>query len=359
MNGLGKNLNNLTCPRLAEGGIRMKTLILAVTTIALLCLGDITQAEVGYIVEELNARNSLAPQYYLAQANAINNNSTIVGESVTESVYRAYMWSDGITQDLDENNPLHPYYYLTSAYGINDTNQVVGVAQYRVSMNQFVDKGFFYDNGTVLYLDTVNSLNGYILSDAHGINNQGQIVGRANKQGFVRAYLWKDGITTDLNDLNASYPSFILTEAYGINNSSDIVGTAWMNVSPYLNHAFLIRNGQITDLYASSLSNIYLTEAYGINDLNQIVGRAREDILSKAFLWQDGNTTILQDKIPLDSGWFLNIAMGINNNGQIVGIGQYNGLIRPFLLTPVPEPSSLFAVCGGVAGFLALRRRRK
>jgi probable HAF family extracellular repeat protein len=38
--------------------------------------------------------------------------------------------------------------------------------------------------------------------------------------------------------------------------------------------------------------------------------------------------------LPLDSGWHLLSARGINNAGQIVGYGNHNGAYHAFLLTP-------------------------
>lgn len=313
---------------------------------------SIARAEVRYTIETLDSRNSLAPRYILTDGNGINNNSVVVGKSRVSSVNRAYMWTNGITQNLNDSNPL-PYYYFTSAYGINDTNQAVGIA----SVNN-LNRAFFWDNGAVTDINTVNSLSGYVLTEALGINNQQQIVGRASVQNLDRAYLWQNGTTVDLNTYNTQYPYLILTRAFDINNTGDIVGYAWVSGHPGWNHSFLLRNGQVTDLYSSSLPNVFLTEAYGINDLGQVVGWARTGSVDRAYLWKNGNTTILQDEIPSNTGWILTKATGINNNGQIVGTGLLNGYTRAFLLTPVPEPSSLVSLGALLTPLLAFRRRR-
>jgi len=36
-----------------------------------------------------------------------------------------------------------------------------------------------------------------------------------------------------------------------------------------------------------------------------------------------------------NSGWELNSVVGINNKGQIIGTGKFNGQNRAFILTPV------------------------
>jgi hypothetical protein len=51
----------------------------------------------------------------------------------------------------------------------------------------------------------------------------------------------------------------------------------------------------------------------------------------------------LNSLISPTSGWFLEQAMGINSRGQITGFGFVAGKggERAFLVTPVPEPSSI------------------
>lgn len=53
-----------------------------------------------------------------------------------------------------------------------------------------------------------------------------------------------------------------------------------------------------------------------------------------AFIFQNGTATDLNTLIPADSGWILHTARGINNLGQIVGDGEFNGIVRGFVLTP-------------------------
>jgi len=57
----------------------------------------------------------------------------------------------------------------------------------------------------------------------------------------------------------------------------------------------------------------------------------------------------LNNLIDPNLGWTLTNAVGINDNGQICGYGQYGGQQEAFLLTPVPEPSTL-----GLLGAAAL-----
>ena len=105
--------------------------------------------------------------------------------------------------------------------------------------------------------------------------------------------------------------------------------------------------------------------AWQINDSSLAVGELRDATDSERFatLWakdtDSWNNIDLQTLIPDDSGWDLSGALSINNSGQIVGYGTFDGEQRGFLLTPesVPEPGLLFGM--GAIALLATRLRSK
>ena len=102
--------------------------------------------------------------------------------------------------------------------------------------------------------------------------------------------------------------------------------------------------------------------ADGINASGQVVGWARMPTQeAHAFLWE-GPTGMLDINtlISPGSGWLLNFALGVNDNGLIAGRGiAPDGQTHGFLLTPVPEPSGLMALgmAGGLIWLVGLRRR--
>jgi probable HAF family extracellular repeat protein len=83
-------------------------------------------------------------------------------------------------------------------------------------------------------------------------------------------------------------------------------------------------------------------ESFGmaINDWGQVVGYSfttSDDTIEHAFLFSGVVMYDLDNSIPADSGWDLEVAYGINDAGQIVGIGAHSGQLRPFLLTPASK----------------------
>ena len=76
--------------------------------------------------------------------------------------------------------------------------------------------------------------------------------------------------------------------------------------------------------------------AYGINNQGDIVGASATlyDPFMHAFLWRKGKMIDLNRFIPMRSGWILREARGIDADGKILGLGEYMGITRAFLLTP-------------------------
>jgi hypothetical protein len=77
-----------------------------------------------------------------------------------------------------------------------------------------------------------------------------------------------------------------------------------------------------------------------------------------AFLYSGGVMTDLNTLIDPTSGWVLQTAQAINDSGQITGYGIIGGQTHAFLLTPIPEPSSVVLAALGFAGFIAWGWRR-
>jgi probable HAF family extracellular repeat protein len=126
-------------------------------------------------------------------------------------------------------------------------------------------------------------------------------------------------VLTDLGTLGGdnSFPLWI-------NDAGEIVGEADLPGSEvtHLHHAFLWRNGVISDLGTLGSTS----HAEGINSKGQVVGRSRlgdpTTTLQHAFLWENGGPMIdLNTLIPANSSLELRDALYINDRGEIAGAG--------------------------------------
>lgn len=89
--------------------------------------------------------------------------------------------------------------------------------------------------------------------------------------------------------------------------------------------------------------------AEDVNSAGVVVGGAKDSAgVSRAVRWSGGSIVDLNTEIPAGSGWQLQSAAAINDNGWIVGSGVYNGVDRGFLLIPDTTPPSIS--CGSADG---------
>ena len=134
-------------------------------------------------------------------------------------------------------------------------------------------------------------------AQAYGINDAGQVVGAA----AGRAFLWQNGVMTDLNTVAGTKGS-----AAAINNVGQIVGGSTITAPNSPGHPVLWENGVMTDLTPDQAGS-----AGGINDLGEVVGTFND---WTGFLWRNGAITNLGQ---LGGGG--SSPSDINDAGQVVG----------------------------------------
>ena len=156
--------------------------------------------------------------------------------------FHAVLWDkDGSAHDLGNlggtgNPDLLAIGNIANA--INNRGQVAGVS---AMSGNTTTHAFLWtrERGKMLDLGT---LSGDVNSAALGINDRGDVVGASLGaagpiHGNPRAFLWRNGMMTDLNDLiPANSPLHLLT-AFGINDAGEIVGFGVTNTGDL--HAFL------------------------------------------------------------------------------------------------------------------------
>jgi probable HAF family extracellular repeat protein len=294
-------------------------------------------------------------------ANAINNNGQVVGTFkiltdpdgsdyqafISEKTDATWLTTDLIAGDHDES----------TAIDINDAGQITGRWD-RLVYIAYKDN----DEWTASQLFETTHFEG-ATSDPHStsegtvINSSGQIVIRHadiyNTSSFIASYennSWQQPTTIQGLGGRSATEGGAITRFEDTNNSNQMIGYS-KALHPVLGggrqnyiHAVIARKTEgewtLTDIGQTNDN----TETFGldINDSEIAIGYSStyigdEGVQKNAFIYVDEKMYPLIDLVASasDNQWTsLTKATGINNAGQIVGEGIYNGKKRAFLLTP-------------------------
>jgi probable HAF family extracellular repeat protein len=218
------------------------------------------------------------------------------------------------------------------AFGLNNQGQVVG----RAAVQSGETHAVLWQDGRLVDLGTIP---GGQYSEAYAINDRGQVVGWSTIDqstctafdGCWHAFHWEDGIMTDLLGLDPRFQSY----AYSLNDKGQIVGISATQDYPFGDfRPVLWHNGSIVDLgKPEGATNAYTN---GVNAMGDAAGSATfADGSTVPLVWSRGSRT----ELPRPPGTTFTEARKINNRGQIVGTDGTNTVLwTDGRLTVLPNP---------------------
>jgi len=190
--------------------------------------GGYTQSAViwikGHIYELPNSSGD-----WNGAARLINDNGQVAGWSGGCGRLHALLWQNGTPIDLGSFGGTIDI----APFDINNQGQVVGYSYYP---DNYTVHSFLWQKSTGMI--DLGTLPGDVFSWGIGINSKGQVVGGSEGSGGERAYLWQNGVMTDLNTLIPPDSPFYLLEADAINDAGQIAGYIWVYSTGEV-HAFL------------------------------------------------------------------------------------------------------------------------
>jgi probable HAF family extracellular repeat protein len=340
----------------------------------------------------------VGPAGNTSSATAISGTGAVVGNyKLPDGSYRAFLWQDGQVTTL----AVPAGSVQTWATAIGGAGQAGGYTDSQQSPQGLIWDNFgnpaatagayimgLNGNGDAAGMAIANDGSGYAFatrngvitslgqpaggdwSSANAINNNGAVAGTAMTAGgtFTAFTSSADGALSLLGGLGGAN-----AYAKAINDNGTVAGHAQTSGGAF--NATVWIGTSALGLGTLGGVNSY---AYAINAAGQVAGysdRADGDGTS-AFLYDNGILYDLNGLLAPGSQWQLLAAHGMNNSGQIVGRGLFNGQEQAFLLTPqtapdnvlssapsaespVPEPATLWLVGAPILAYVALRTRHR
>jgi probable HAF family extracellular repeat protein len=226
---------------------------------------------------------------------------------------RAFLWQKGQKQDLGTLGGPDALGFF-----VNERGHVVGASYTNSTPNPTTGlptlDPFLWEKGTMIDLGTLGGTFGL----AGQLNNRGDVIGTSNLAGDQEShpFLWHNGKLVDLFTTTIGGSPITANQ---LNESGEIVGGAAFPNRPF--DAYLWRNGVATDL--GTLKGDCFSEAVALNSRGQVVGKSVAcDGSERSFLWENGSMVDLNALIPPNSGLQLVETIAINDRGEIAGDGD-------------------------------------
>jgi len=274
--------------------------------------------------------NLASPSRPFSVGNGVNDSGVVVGTGSTTSFGSSplpLIWQNGVVATL----PLPAGQTLGRANDINNLGVAIG------SVNGgSLEFGVIYSGGSATVI-TQTTANGSILRTAYGINDAGRVVGFGidpNNAAVNVGYVLDTATNTAFTV--GALPGFNGAIAFDVSQAGHVVGSSMLNQGSGLPFIWSDADGILPIPLPAGTSQ---GSARGVNSAGWAVGTA-SSAFAIPFLFDGVNTYRLADLLPPGSGWDLSTntsssALGISEDGIIVGTGVRNGLVRAYVMVPV------------------------
>jgi len=273
-----------------------------------------------------------------AVSNSANDSGTIVGTAATTAFGSGRLpvvWQNGVVSQL----PLPVGETLGDANSVNSANIAVGSVD-----SGSTQRGVIYSGGSATII-TQTTANGSYFLTAFGINDSGRVVGQGiDPQNAARNV----GIVYDIGQSMAfevgALPGMNGALAFGVSNTGYVVGSSMQNQGAGMPFIWSDQGGMVAIPLATGTSE---GSARAVNSAGWVVGDD-SSAFSIPFLYDGTATYRLAELIPPNSGWDLSMntsssALGISEDGVIVGTGVHNGETHAYAMVPAtatPTPTT-------------------
>ncbi len=281
-----------------------------------------------------------------AVSNSANDSGTVVGTGATTAFGSGRLpivWQNGVVSQL----PLPGGETLGDANHVNASGVAVG------SVNAgSLQRGVIYSGGSATVISQTTSIGCFFLT-AFGINDSGRIVGQGIDPNNAARNV---GIVYDIGAGSAievgALPGLNGALAFGVSNpgfaagssvssSGFVTGSSMMNQGSGLPFIWSEIDGMVAVPLATGTSQ---GSGRAVNSHGMVVG-TDSSAFAIPFLYDGTATYRLADIIPAGTGWDLSTntsssALGISDNGIIVGTGVFNGAIHGYAMLPLLQPTS-------------------
>jgi len=218
---------------------------------------------------------------------------------------------------------------LTTASAINGNGVIAGWGT-----TNDAEQAFTLSSSNLLIIPF---LAGATNSRANAINSQGDVTGFIGSTNSKSAFLWRNGTIYDLNLAIDSSSGWVLHEAMGINDAGQIVG--WGNKQGEV-HAFLLTPNQPPSVSITSPTNGTVIESPANFTLN---ASASDDVAVTKVEFYSGNQLLATQTTPpytksladIPAGNYVFTAVAYDNLGATTTSAVVNVTVS------LPEPGSL------------------